>query len=33
VVAELAAEETALTQVLGGHNPDHTDHTERGPRR
>jgi multicomponent Na+:H+ antiporter subunit E len=30
VVAELAAEETALAQVLGGHNPDHT---ERGPRR
>src|SRR5215475_8540612 len=30
VAAELASEETALAQVLGGHNPDHA---ERGPRR
>ena len=30
VAAELAAEETALAQVLGGHNADHTDHTNRG---
>jgi multicomponent Na+:H+ antiporter subunit E len=33
VVSELAAEETALAQVLGGHNTDHTEHTERGSRR
>jgi multicomponent Na+:H+ antiporter subunit E len=33
VAAELAAEETALAQVLGGHSADHTDHPERGSRR